>query len=142
MESRDWFALVLRASGVFILGAGAMHVVLGLQADALLGANVSAQSLTDPALDSQNRFYGAAFTLCGVLLLTISRNLRRYGDILNQLLWVFWGAGWVRFISVALYGVPPLLVALLFAAEILLPPLLMWWHRRVREDSGSAAAPS
>ena len=37
------FIWVLRAAGVFILGAGAMHIGLGLNADLLLGAGVSAQ---------------------------------------------------------------------------------------------------
>src|SRR5262245_2634357 len=49
--------------------AGAMHLTMGLGADALLGANVSAQTLTDAGLDSQNLFYGVSFMLYGVLLI-------------------------------------------------------------------------
>ena len=40
---------------------GALHLTLGLNADVLLGAKVPAETLSDPALDSQNRFYGVAF---------------------------------------------------------------------------------
>ncbi len=125
------FVWVLRAAGVFILGAGVMHIVLGLNADALLGAGVSSQSLVDAGLDSQNRFYGATFLLYGVLLFLVTRDLERYGPVLRALLWVFWLAGLVRFISVALFGWPPVLIGLLFAAELVLPPVLLAWHTRL-----------
>lgn len=119
--------MILRGAGVFILGAGLMHITMGLQADQLLGAQVSAQSLTDAGLDSQNRFYGATFTLYGVLLWMISSQLARYAQILKALLWVFLLAGLARCISVALFGWPPLWIGLLFAAEIVFPPLLLIW---------------
>jgi hypothetical protein len=45
---------------VFVL-VGALHLVLGVGADALLGARLPAEAFTDPALNSQNRFYGVAF---------------------------------------------------------------------------------
>jgi len=40
---------------------GVLHLVLGLNADVLLGARLPAAVIADPALDSQNRFYGVAF---------------------------------------------------------------------------------
>ena len=135
------FHWTLKAAGIFILGAGAMHIVLGANADVLLGAQVSSQSLMDAGLDSQNRFYGATFTLYGVLLLLVTRDLQRYGPVLRCLLWVFWGAGLVRFISVALYGWPPLLMNLLFALEVVLPPLLLAWHAKLAPQEADAPAP-
>lgn len=130
-DQRKNLVIALIASGIFIIAAGTTHIVLGLDADVLLGANVSAQSIVDPGLDSQNRFYGAAFTLYGVLLLLISRDLERYYPVLKCLLWVFWFAGFVRFISVVVYGWPPMLIGLLLAAELALPPMLLVWSRRL-----------
>ena len=51
---------------VFVL-VGCLHLVLGLNADLLLGANIGADVISDPVLDSQNRFYGVAFTVYGFL---------------------------------------------------------------------------
>ncbi|MFK7915601.1 MAG: DUF4345 domain-containing protein [Pseudomonadales bacterium] len=133
MNSRTAFVLVLKLMGYAFIVVGALHVVLGLQADQLLGANISAQSRADPGLDSQNRFYGAAFTLYGFLLLTIRDRLEQYSEILRCLLWVFWGAGLVRLISVAIFGWPPLLMNLLLAIELTLPLALLVWHRSLRQ---------
>lgn len=138
MNNRAVFVAVLRLMGIVIIAAGSMHIFLGLQADQMMGANVSAQSISDPGLDSQNRFYGATFTLYGVLLLVISNNLGQYSTILRCLLWVFLGAGLVRFISVSLFGWPPLFMGLLFALELVLPiTLLVWFSRFLEVESSS-----
>jgi len=124
--------------GIVIIVAGSMHIALGLQADQMLGAAVSARSISDPGLDSQNRFYGATFTLYGVLLLVISTQLQQYATILRCLLWVFLGAGVVRFISVSLYGWPPLLIGLLFALELIVPVVLLFWFSRFSQQELSS----
>jgi hypothetical protein len=68
-------AVVLKVSSPIFFIVGALHLTLGLQADALLGARLSAEVIADPALDSQNRFYGVSFTLYGVLLFLCSTNI-------------------------------------------------------------------
>ena len=125
LETNNTFRFVLVALGIGFCIAGLLHVVFGLGADQMLGANVSAQSLTDAGLDSQNRFYGAAFTLYGVLLITISNNIEKYSTILRCVMGVFLFAGAVRFISVILYGWPPLMMGVLFALELLVPLLVL-----------------
>ncbi len=125
MNATDVFVIVLRVMGAGIIAAGSMHIVFGLGADQMLGAIVSPQSLADPVLDSQNRFYGAAFTLYGVLLIVISQNLSQYSKILSCLLWVFLGAGLVRIISIILFGWPPPFVISLLVIELALPALLL-----------------
>ncbi|MCB0125506.1 MAG: DUF4345 domain-containing protein, partial [Caldilineaceae bacterium] len=105
----------------------ALHLVLGLGADVLLGAKLPAQVLADPALDSQNRFYGVAFTLYGVLLWVCASDIPRYATVLKCIFWVFLVAGLARFVSIALYGSPPPLIWALLVSEIVLPPLLLWW---------------
>ncbi len=106
---------------------GALHLTLGLNADALLGAKVPVEALTDPALDSQNRFYGVAFTLYGALLYLSATDLPKYATVLRCVLWVFFAAGVARFVSIAVYGVPPMPVVLLLGAEVVAPPILLVW---------------
>lgn len=124
-------ALVLKLVAPVFFIVGALHLLLGLEADALLGAKVSAEVMTDPALDSQNRFYGVAFTLYGVLLLLCSTDIPKYATVLRCVLWVFFAAGVARFASIALHGSPPPMIWLLLVGEVLPPPLLAWWLSRV-----------
>ena len=128
------FVLKLLAPVFFIVGA--LHLVLGLGADVLLGAKVSAETMTDPALDSQNRFYAVAFTLYGVLLFLCSTDIPKYAPVLRCVLWVFFAAGLARFVSVALHGSPPPMIWLLLVGEVVPPPLLAWWLSRtsIRRD--------
>ena len=134
MSSKHLFENALVALGIGFIAAGSLHVVFGLGADQMLGADVSTQSRADAGLDSQNRFYGAAFTLYGVLLIVIAKDIQRFASILRCVLWVFWLAGAARFISVALYGWPPIPIGALLVVELVLPPtLLLWFTRIVRE---------
>jgi hypothetical protein len=124
-------SLVLKlVSPVFFL-VGALHLSLGLGAEVLLGAHVSADALADPALDSQNRFYGVAFTLYGVLLLVSAQDIVKYATVLKCLLWAFFAAGLARVVSMLTHGSPPPLIWVLFVGEVLPPPLLLWWLARV-----------
>ena len=123
--------LVLKLLAPVFFIVGALHLVLGLGADALLGAKVSAEAMTDPALDSQNRFYAVAFTLYGVLLFLCSTDIPKYATVLRCVLWVFFVAGLARFVSIALHGSPPLMIWLLLVGEVLPPPLLAWWLSRI-----------
>jgi hypothetical protein len=115
---------------VFIL-VGALHLALGAGADVLLGAKLPPQALSDAALDSQNRFYGVAFTLYGVLLYLCATDLRKYATVLRCVLWVFFAAGLARLVSIATHGLPPTPVLALLASEILMPPLLHLWLSKV-----------
>ena len=128
--------LVLKLLAPVFFIVGALHLVLGLGADALLGAKVSTEAMTDPALDSQNRFYAVAFTLYGVLLFLCSTDIPKYAPVLRCVLWVFFAAGLARFVSIALHGSPPPMIWLLLVGEVLPPPLLAWWLSRtsIRRD--------
>jgi hypothetical protein len=128
--------VVLRLLAPVFFIVGALHLVLGLGADALLGARVSAEAMTDPALDSQNRFYAVAFTLYGVLLFLCSTDIPKYATVLRCVLSVFFAAGLARFVSIALHGSPPPMIWLLLVGEVLPPPLLAWWLSRtsIRRD--------
>lgn len=122
--------LVLRVIAPGFLLAGLSHAFLGLGADAMLGAHVSPEMLADPTLDSQNRFYGASFTIYGILFWVAAGDIVRYRALLHILiLWFFLG-GLIRLVSVALRGWPSDMVWALALSELILPPILWWMTRR------------
>jgi hypothetical protein len=131
------FALKL-ASPVFV-GVGLLHLMLGAGAEVMLGADIPADVLADPVLDSQNRFYGVAFTVYGFLLWLCATDPGRYRSVLKILLWVFFAAGLARVVSIITHGVPTVPVLFLFASEILLPPLCLFWLRRLGDTDNAAA---
>ena len=125
------FATVLRLLAPVFFAVAAVHLWLGVGADALLGAKVSAEALADPTLNSQNRFYGVAFALFGVILLICAGDLRKYQTVLRAALWVFLFAGLARLVSIVTHGLPAPLVLLLLATELLAPPALLLWLQQV-----------
>ena len=128
------FVLVLKALAPVFFGVSALHLVLGLNADALLGADVSAEVASEPSLNSQNRFYGVAFALYGVVLYICATDLRRYEPILKAALWVFFFGGVARLVSWVTHGSPALPVMALAATELLLPPALLVWYARIKDQ--------
>jgi len=123
--------LFLRIAGAGFILVGALHLVLGLNADVLLGARLPAATIADPALDSQNRFYGVTFALYGVLCFLCASDIARYAPVLRCMIWVFFAAGCARLVSVAIYGLPPQPVIALLVIELVGPPLLARWLERV-----------
>ena len=128
-------AITLKLVAPIFFIVGALHLTLGLGADALLGAKVSTEAMADAALDSQNRFYGVAFTLYGVLLFLCSTDIRKYATVLRCVLWVFFAAGLARIVSIATHGFPPPLVIALLVGELLPPPLMAYWLSRAENES-------
>ena len=128
------FCLFLRIAAPLFVAVGALHLAFGLGADVMLGARLPAEVLNDAALDSQNRFYGVAFTIYGLLFWLCASDLHRYATVFRCLIWVFFAAGVARLVSIAVHGLPPPLVQLLLASELLLPPLLALWLSRVQKE--------
>lgn len=118
------FQLLLRIFGAIIFGVSASHLFLGLRADALLGANISAAVVAEPTLDSQHRFYGAAFAIYGALLLLCAKDIRRYEPVLRVAMMVFFVGGLARLVSIAIVGLPAAPILGLTAIELLAPPFL------------------
>lgn len=123
------FVWTLRILGPAFVVAGSIHLVFGVAGESLLGAQLSAASIADPVLDSQNRFYGTAFTLYGFLLLLCAQDLARYAPVLKLTLWVFFAAGVARLVAVWFTGWPSLLVVVLLVIELVLPVVLLVWLR-------------
>ena len=118
---------LLKVGGVVIVLIGTSHAVLGLGADRMLDPSVPDAAVRHASLDSQNRFYGTAFAVFGVLLWICATDLDRYGPVFVALLIVFFLGGVARLVSVALRGVPSVMIRVLTGLELAIPPLLLWW---------------
>jgi hypothetical protein len=124
--------VVLRILAVVVFFVAALHVVLGLEADALLGAKVGPEVATEPSLSSQNRFYGVVFALLGIVLWLAANELRSRAVFFKAAMWVFFVAGVARLVAWAQHGAPAPLVVVLLASELVVPPALLAWYARVR----------
>ena len=122
------FALALKALAPLFVIVAVVHLTFGVRADEMLGASVGPAVVAEPTLDSQNRFYGVAFSLYGVLLYLCATDLERYEPILKAVLACFFLGGVARLVSWATHGAPAPLVVVLAATELLLPLVLFGWH--------------
>lgn len=118
---------VLKVLSPGFLLVASLHLALGVRADVTLGAQLPPAVLADATLDSQNRFYGVAFGLYGVLLYVCAADLARYALIVRCVLWAFFAGGLARIVSLATHGWPPPAVLGLLALELAAPPLLHAW---------------
>lgn len=122
--------ILLKTTGAAMVLAGLSHVVMGPAADVLLGAKIPEAIVTEPSLDSQNRFYGASFTLSGVLMWIAASDLARHRLILRLVLIWFFIGGLARLVSLSLRGWPSDMIVVLTLLELVLPPLLWWLAKR------------
>ena len=84
----------------------------------------------EPSLDSQNRFYGIAFSFLGIALLIGTTDLRRYRPVVLAALGVLFAAGLARILSWVLYGAPSAPIIGILCLDVFLPPLLYVWIAR------------
>jgi hypothetical protein len=138
-RSLRYHVLALRAVAPVFLLVALLHLVLGVRADALLGAQVPEALFGEPSLNSQNRFYGVSFALYGVLLWIGAGDLPRYRRVLAATWWVFLAAGLARVLSWHLDGAPSAWVIVLTALELLLPPLMLAWQRHALGVAGAGS---
>ena len=122
--------LFLRLFGTICLLVGLLHIVLGLGADDLLGAGLDAVTLLNASLDSQNRFYGAAFMLFGGVAWMCADDPIRYKSLLRLAMFIFFIGGLARIVSAAMIGMPVLTIQILGLTELVMPPLVLLWHQR------------
>jgi len=122
-------SLFLKITAPIYLFIGALHLILGLNADVALGANLPVAVLGDPVLDSQNRFFGVSFTIFGILFYLCATDLEKYEKVFICLLAVFFAGGITRLVSMALMGAPTMQVLVLTGLELLMPPLLVIWYK-------------
>jgi Domain of unknown function (DUF4345) len=121
------FKLVLRLLGTACVLAGLTHALLGVNGDWIVG--ISPALPVDPSLDSQNRFYGAAFMAYGFLLWICSADLPRFRPVLRALFATMFVAGCARGLAVYHHGWPTDQILFLWATE-LSPPLFWIWLNR------------
>jgi Domain of unknown function (DUF4345) len=126
------FRVALRVAAIACLVPGLIHVLWGVSGDWMIGGPVPVT--IDPTLDSQNRFYGAAFLVYAALLWFCAKDVRRYATILHLLLAVLFMAGLARGLAALAHGAPSWPVIGLWASEVVLPPLLWVWLSRQLAD--------
>ena len=115
---------------------GALNLGLGLQAQGLIGAQLSPEGFRDPLLNSQIRFYGAIWFGFGVLLCVCLSDLNKYSWLLRGSLAIVFLGGVGRVASLVQFGFPTTTLGVSFvvavtAIEIIGMPLLLWWHSHV-----------
>lgn len=129
------FRTVLKIFAVIITIVACLHVALGTGSELLLGARWPQGVPFDATLDSQDRFYGAAFFVYACLLWLCAGDLKRYAPVLKTLFAVFFLAGLARFASFAALGLPSPMICFLWAVEIISPPVLWFWLARLERQS-------
>jgi Domain of unknown function (DUF4345) len=124
------FTLKLLAPVFYVVAA--LHLVFGLNADGMLGATVPAELASEPSLSSQNRFYGVAFALYGVVLHICARDLKANEALFKAAMSVFFLAGAARLVPWVQYGAPAPLVLILLLSELLGPVVLLVWYTKAK----------
>ena len=125
------FHAVLRIFAVVIAFVALLHIALGTRAELLLGAHWPVGVPFDATLDSQDRFYGAAFVIHACVLWLSASDPKRFAPLLNAVLLVFFIGGLARLVSFAAVGPPAPLIYLLWSSELIAPPLLWICMRRL-----------
>ena len=129
------FTIVLKVLASVPVLVGLSHLFMGLGSDALLGAKLPLEVLSDPVLDSQNRFYGVIFIGYGTLIFLCASDVRKYSSVLRIVAGFIFLGGFGRLVSIVLFGLPTPPVIALIAVELIGVPLLLWWHFRVLQQS-------
>ena len=121
----------LKALAVGVFAVAFVHILLGVSAEPLLGSGISEISQADPSLDSQNRFYGAAFSLFGGLWWLSSCDVAKYQKVLKLSFLIFFLAGASRLVSIGMLGLPSIPIIALTGVELIGPPLMFLWLNKV-----------
>ncbi len=130
------YKTLLQAGALIAMAGGAMDAAFGVGALWQLGSSVPAGVAVIPELDSQARFYGIIMMGYGALTLLYARDMQRYAPVLTILAVAVFLGGCMRFVSMALTGLPPLPMRVLLGLELGLPALLLWMQHRERQQDG------
>jgi hypothetical protein len=119
---------------------GALDLMLGLQAQGLIGAQLSPEGFRDPLLNSQIRYFGAIWFGFGVLLFVCLSDITKYSSLLRGLLCIVFLGGLGRVASLFQFGLPQsaqgaAFVVAVTGIEIVGIPILLWWHSHVASTS-------
>jgi hypothetical protein len=124
-------SMIVKLLCLIPLLTGAMDLLVGANAFQTLGAALPAETLKEPNLNSQIRFFGAIWLGFGVLLWRASHDLKANASSFYWLCAILILSGVGRLISALQFGwpAPPLIGAMV--VELVLIPVLLLWHRRL-----------
>jgi hypothetical protein len=99
---------------------GALDIGLGAESLGMSGAVLSGQSLSDPVLNSQVRFWGAIWFAVGVMLVVAAMDLERHALWFRLICGAIFLSGIAWLVSLVQFGLPsPPLVAAVLIEKIL-----------------------
>jgi hypothetical protein len=108
---------------------GMIDFALGARAAALLGAELSADALRDPVLNSQIRFFGATWMGYGAFTYLASTDLEKYSALLTWVVAAVALGGVGRVIGLIELAPPAPPIYALIVIEIVVVPLILVWKR-------------
>jgi Domain of unknown function (DUF4345) len=130
------FSIALKVLAPILVLVAALHLSLGSMAEVMLGASLKVGPL-DLVLDSQDRFYGTAFVIYGVLLWVCAKDVTKYALILRCVFCCCFVAGLARLVSFLVVGPPPVIVMFLWFTEVAMPPIMLWWLSNILNKNAS-----
>ncbi|HJR74282.1 MAG TPA: DUF4345 family protein [Luteimonas sp.] len=119
---------VLRICAALMAVPVALHTLLGVRADRLLGIETAFAS---PGADSQSRFFGASLALYAWILWRCADAAHGDDRFLRPALWILFFSGLARIPSIFLFGWPPAAVVGLLISEIAIPPAVLLYLDRI-----------
>lgn len=123
------FAVIPLVTGLGDIAQGAEFLVTA-------GANVSADALIDPALNSQLMFAGAIWFGYAPLIWHATAKLTERAALLRILFGLVFLSGLARLFAFYRYGSPGSVLTGATMIELLVPPVLLFWSLRTDPSHG------
>lgn len=125
------FRTILIILAIVPIATGLLDRLLGAKAINLLGPALSVDSLSNPTLNSQIRFFGVIWFGFGAALLLVASNVVQHITLFRLVAVFIFLSGFGRLASLIQFGMPapPLLGATI--VELVLVPMLYLWHVRL-----------
>jgi uncharacterized protein DUF4345 len=131
-SSRRAFRSLIRLGGLVATAAGVDTVVRGAR-------SVPAQTLANPSVESELRFYAAFYVATGLVALRVAPRADRDSTTVRALAGALFLAGLGRVIAWRHVGAPHHLQRVLLAIELTAPPAIVAWQGRLSARTEEAS---
>lgn len=119
------FKFFVSTLAIIAIVTGCVDFILGLSAQQLLGANLSADAYADPLLNSQIRFLACVWLGFGMFLIFCLRDIERNFAVLRFALAILFLGGIGRLISLLQFGFPSTSVGIGFIVFALIVEIIV-----------------
>lgn len=124
MSARRGLQMVLSLLGTFAVISATSTVLFG-------ASSISGVTEVTPEVDSEMRFFAVWYAVAGVIILRSVPKVERSGSILKATMAAYFVAGFSRFISLIVVGIPHPAARTFMVIELLLPVIVLPWHAAV-----------